>query len=237
MLKGLVSIFLDFPCSLCQRPASKTVCDYCEQQLKACQLKNYQHLQRSQSASSSGCLCNASESRRSDVPIFVWGRYDGNVKQAIAVMKYNRLPDLGLMLGEWLGETWQDSGLELKTSEIAVVPIPLHPKKLKQRGFNQAQKIAEGFCSVTGYALESKILCRIKQGQAMFNLNPSQRKNNITNAFAVGKIPQSKGKKSKLVLLIDDIYTTGATVQEAAKVLEQKGIKVVGAAIVATPQP
>ncbi len=226
MLKGLVSIFLDFPCSLCHRPTSKILCDYCEEQLKACQLNNSQHLKRSYNASASGI---------SHIPIFVWGKYDGSLKQAIAKMKYNRVSDLGLILGKWLGETWGGSVLELNSSEIMVVPIPLYPEKLKQRGFNQAQKIAEGFCSVTGYDLKSKVLRRVKQGQAMFNLNPTQRKINITNAFAVGKIPQSKGKKTKSVLLIDDVYTTGATVQEAAKVLEQKGIKVVGAAIVATP--
>ena len=235
MLKGLVSIFLDFPCSLCQRPASKIVCHYCEQQLKTYQLEISQDLQRLCSPSPS--LGHTLYPARSPMPIFVWGKYDGNLKQAIAAMKYNRLPDLGLMLGQWLGETWRDSGLELNPSEIMVVPIPLHPEKLKQRGFNQAQKIAEGFCSVTGYHLESKILKRIKQSQAMFNLNPAQRKNNIVNAFAMGKMPQSKRKKNKSVLLIDDIYTTGATVQEAAKVLQQRGVKVIGAAIVATPQP
>ena len=217
MLKGLVSIFLDFPCSLCQRPASKIVCHYCEQQLKTCQLKNSKKLWQSR------------------IPVFVWGKYDGNLKQAIAAMKYNRLPDMGLMLGQWLGETWRDSLLDINQSQIMVVPIPLHPEKLKQRGFNQAQKIAEGFCSITGYDLQPKVLKRIKQSQAMFNLNPTQRKINITNAFAVGKIPQSKRKKTKSVLLIDDVYTTGATVQEAAKVLNQKGIKVMGAAVLATP--
>lgn len=235
MLKGLVSIFLDLPCSLCKRPASKIVCHYCEEQLKAYQLKNYQQLMRSRHPSSSGCLSQDSPSGRSHMPIFVWGKYDGNLKQAIALMKYNRLPDLGLMLGKWLGEAWQDSRLNIDRSEIMVVPIPLHPEKIKQRGFNQAQKIAEGFCSITGYSLQPRVLKRIKQGKAMFDLNPTQRKINITNAFAVGKITQSKRNQTQSVLLIDDIYTTGATVKEVAKILNHRGIKVMGAAVIATP--
>lgn len=221
MIKGLVSIFLKLPCSLCKRPASKIICHYCEQQLKTCQLKNSCEFWRTAKRISS----------RSHLPVFVWGKYDGNLKRAIASMKYDRLPDLGLMLGEWLGKSWQDANLEMD-SQIIAVPIPLHPKKQRQRGFNQAQKIAEGFCTITGYSLQPTILKRVKQSQAMFNLNPDQREVNINNAFAVGAISKSKQKS---VLLIDDIYTTGATVREAAKVLTQKGIKVVGVATIATP--
>ncbi len=214
MLKQLVSIFLNFPCALCQRPASKIVCHYCEQQLKSYQLQNHRQLWQG------------------NLPVFVWGKYDGTLKQAIASMKYNRLPEIGLIFGEWLGQSWLD--LNVNFGPTIVVPIPLHVKKLKQRGFNQAEKIAEGFCQVTDYDLQPKVLKRVKQTQAMFGLNPNQRKVNIDSAFAVGKIPQLKGNK-KSVLLIDDIYTTGATVQEAAQVLQQKGIKVIGVAVVATP--
>ena len=214
MLKELVSIFLNFPCALCQRPASKIVCHYCEQQLKSYQLENHQQLWQG------------------NLPVFVWGKYDGTLKRAIAFMKYDRLPDLGLIFGEWLGQSWLDSNFNL--AQIVVVPIPIHVKKLRQRGFNQAEKIAEAFCQVTGYNLQPKILTRVKPSQAMFGLNPNQRKVNINSAFAVGKIPKLKMAK-KSVLLIDDIYTTGATVQEAAKVLQQKGIKVIGVAVVATP--
>ncbi len=220
MLKELLSIFLQFPCSLCQRPASEIVCNYCQQQLKSCQLKNNQKL----------CQGN--------LPVFAWGKYDGTLKRAIASMKYDRLPEMGLMLGEWLGQSWLGSVSEVNQSQIIsqiiVVPIPLHPQKQQQRGFNQAEKIAEGFCQITGYNLHPKVLKRVKQGQAMFNLNPAQRKANINAAFAVGQIPQLK-MAQKSVLLIDDIYTTGATVKEAVKVLHKKGIEVMGVAVVATP--
>ncbi|MDJ0535633.1 MAG: ComF family protein [Xenococcaceae cyanobacterium MO_207.B15] len=233
MLKGLLSIFLKLPCSLCQRPASEIVCSYCQQKLKSCQLNHSQKLS----------LGNLS--------VFAWGRYDGTLKRAIALMKYDRLPEMGSMLGQWLGHNWLSSVSHVNKSKIVVVPIPLHPEKLQQRGFNQAEKIAQGFCQITGYSLQPKILNRVKNSEAMFNLNSAQRKANINDAFAVGNIPPRKMKQkstprlemlpsrkplSRSILLIDDIYTTGATVSEAAKVLQKQGMKVTGVAVVATPQ-
>jgi predicted amidophosphoribosyltransferase len=108
----------------------------------------------------------------------------------------------------------------------------MHPKKQKQRGFNQAALIAEGFCNVTGYKLKVNGLERIKETEAQFSLSVAQRQQNLANAFVIGKdlcrppnIP---------ILLVDDIYTTGATVKAAVKTLEINQIKVLGVAAVAT---
>jgi predicted amidophosphoribosyltransferase len=123
-----------------------------------------------------------------------------------------------------MGENWRTHP-PLTDKRLTVIPIPLHPKRLKERGFNQAEVIAEGFCGVTGYTLASRGLTRIKNTEALFSLAAEERKKTMQAAFQVGKnLP-----KSVPILLIDDIYTTGTTIKEAVEVLRKQGYRVVGA--------
>jgi predicted amidophosphoribosyltransferase len=108
----------------------------------------------------------------------------------------------------------------------------MHPKKQKQRGFNQAALIAAGFCNVTGYKLKVHALERIKETEALFNLSPVQRQENLADAFVLGK--DLRRRPHIPILLVDDIYTTGATVKAAVKTFEQHQITVLGVAAVAT---
>jgi ComF family protein len=217
MLKSLLSLFLQSPCCLCQRFSETSICDRCQQQLKSFQLSSRDRLWQ-------GTL-----------PLFAWGRYEGQLKQALSKLKYERQSQVGTILGQWLGQAWLDSAIALDRAKLIVVPIPLHPEKLKTRGFNQAELIAQGFCQLTGYRLQANALVRVKDTPALFGLNPSQRQQNLQNVFVVGKVWQQKLPKLS-VLLIDDIYTTGTTAQEAAKVLRQQGINVHGVTVIATPK-
>jgi ComF family protein len=210
MLKQLLSVFLENKCSFCHRITSKAICPYCFNKLL-----NSQLLKRDRSF------------WRGDLPLFAWGGYDGELKRAIAKMKYNHYPEIGILLGELLGKAWLESSL-IKDQQVSVVPIPLHPHKLKERGFNQAEKIAQGFCQLTGYSLSPQALIRVKQTQAMFDLNPEQRIKNLQGAFSIGKkLPQHP------VLLLDDIYTMGTTVKESAKILRTHKIQVIGSIVTA----
>jgi ComF family protein len=216
MLKGLLSVFLQSPCPLCNRPAENIVCVYCQKQLESCQLTNPSHLWRG------------------NLPLFAWGVYDNKLKQAIATLKYNNQSQVGILLGQWLGNAWLVNPVSKKISKLTVVPIPLHRERLKTRGFNQAETIARGFCQRTGYSLQPQGLVRVRDTETMFGLAPEQRKQNLKHAFAVGKIWQQQPPKSP-ILLLDDIYTTGTTVREAARVLHNRGIEVCGVAVIATP--
>ncbi|MBE9044064.1 ComF family protein [Pleurocapsales cyanobacterium LEGE 10410] len=212
MLKQLLSVFLESRCPCCQRTTPTTVCKYCLKKLSSHQLSQSDRLKLYR-----------------ELSVFAWGKYDGQLKRAIATMKYNNQPELGTLLGKLLGEAWVNSEQIKSLPKITVVPIPLHRQKLKARGFNQAETIAKSFCRVTGSTLQSQALIRMKQTKAMFDLKDlTQRAKNIQGAFRIGnKLPKHP------VLLIDDIYTTGTTVQESARVLQQAKIKVVGVAVVA----
>lgn len=215
--KSILSLFLQENCPLCERPASNLVCQYCQQQLQSCKLKN------------------SCQFWQGDLPLFAWGTYNGQLKRSIAALKYNGQIELGELLGHWLGKAWLDSSIATQVKKPLVIPIPLHQRKLKERGFNQAELIARSFCQVTGYVLQAKALARVRETDALFGLSPEERKTQLQNAFVLNSSFQQRFPNSP-VLLIDDIYTTGTTVAEAAKVLRQNKISVLGVAAIATPK-
>lgn len=210
MLKQLLSVFLESRCPLCDRTTGETICIYCQKKLYSYQLKPSDR-----------------PNRQGDLPVFAWGRYDGQLKNAIAKLKYENQPEIGRILGRWWGKTWKQNNF-ITERKITVVPIPLHPEKLKIRKYNQADIIAQGFCRETGYCLQPKSLARVRNTKAMFELNPQQRIANLKNAFTIGdRLPQQP------VLLLDDIYTTGTTVKEASRILRQHQVNVMGIVVIA----
>jgi ComF family protein len=217
MLKEFLSFFLQSNCPLCKRSTADLVCHDCQRQLRSCQFKN------------------PGQFWQGELPLFVWGVYQGKLKQAIAALKYENHPHLGELMGYWLGETWLNSPLSVRVKQLTVIPIPLHQRRLQERGFNQAELIARSFCQVTKYRLQSAGLERVKETQAMFGLTSlEEREKNISHAFRLGKGLHQHHPTSP-VLLIDDIYTTGTTVREAAKLLRDRQISVLGVGAIATP--
>jgi ComF family protein len=215
MFKGLLSLFLKSNCPLCQRPAESTICHDCERKLQASQLRN------------------PLQFWRQDLPLFVWGHYEGQLKRAIAVFKYENHPELGEFFGYNLGENWLKCNLLKKNPQLTVIPVPLHVEKQKERGFNQAEVIAKAFCHITRYPLHNEGLVRIRNTDALFNLNPQERQSEIKQAFRLGQgFPQPPRKQP--ILLVDDIYTTGTTARECVKVLNAHQFPVLGVVAIAS---
>lgn len=206
-----LNLFLKANCPLCDRPADDLLCRYCDRQIQDCQLPQPDRYWQG------------------DLPLFAWGKYDGALKQALGKLKYAGYRSIGERCGEWLAESWQRSQLQIPNPQI--VPIPLHPDKLATRGFNQAEAIAQQFVRITGDRLDLS-LQRSRSTVAQFGLSKAARQENVAGAFTIA--PNSALKPGTTVLLIDDIYTTGATVREAAAVLRARQINVCGVAVVAT---
>lgn len=111
------------------------------------------------------------------------------------------------------------------TKECLIVPIPLHPKKERGRGFNQSLLIAEALRDFLGDSspLISRILVRVKNTKAQAEIKDSEkRKENVRNCFAVKNPSEIKGKN---IILIDDVFTSGATANEAVRTLKVAGAK------------
>lgn len=210
---GFLNLFLKPNCPLCNRPADAQLCHDCERQVRRCQFR-----------------CGTQV--RQEVPVFIWGEYKGALKRAITTMKYHNHPEIAQPLGSWLGQTWLKFA-ELPFNQVVVVPIPMFAEKQKKRGFNQAELISRSFCQVTGLPLKSKGLERVRQTEAQFGLSAKQRQENLKDAFCLGPDLRRRSSASS-VLIVDDIYTTGATVQAAIQVFKQYKIPVVGVVAIAT---
>jgi ComF family protein len=208
-----LNLFLKSNCPLCDRAADYILCRYCQRQLQDSQLTTpdrYWH---------------------DDFPLFAWGKYEGAVKRSIGKLKYDGHREIADLYGEWLATSWQQAKPVAMHPKLVVVPIPLHAEKIATRGFNQAELIARSFCQITGHKLDLS-LQRTRSTVAQFGLSKAARQENVAGAFALD--PKSKLQPGATVLLIDDIYTTGATVRSAADVLSARQIDVCGVAVVAT---
>jgi len=104
------------------------------------------------------------------------------------------------------------------TKDAILIPVPLHSSKMRKRGFNQTYEIAKALCKNSDNLKYANILKRITHTETQTQLHRSERAENIKNAFALKK--NSLDKNSKIILL-DDIITTGATLNECAKVLKK----------------
>jgi ComF family protein len=211
-LKGLLNLFLKSNCPICQRPTAEEFCQDCTRQLQRCQRDNPSYLWLGQ------------------LPVFVWGVYGGALKRAIAALKYENQPQLARPLGYWLAQAWLNSNA---TTRLIVVPIPLYAEKLHQRGFNQAALIAQSFCEITGLQLQQQGLERVRNTAAQFNIPVLEREKNLAMAFELGS-GFRRHHPANPVLLLDDIYTTGATAISAAQTLRDAGVRVYGVVAIAS---
>ena len=111
-------------------------------------------------------------------------------------------------------------GKELKQWDIdLIIPVPLHASRKRRRGFNQAEIIAEELSHLTGIPVRNDLLFRIRRTRPQKRLGENERRQNLQGAFAVKKTQSLPSN----ILLIDDIYTTGSTVERCAKMLRLAG--------------
>jgi ComF family protein len=105
-----------------------------------------------------------------------------------------------------------------------VVPVPLHPRRLRERGFNQALSLARFVSRFHSISLDRNNLIRSRWTNTQVGLSERKRRENVKGAFIVKK---EKNFKNKHILLVDDVYTSGSTVDECAKVLLNAGAQTV----------
>jgi ComF family protein len=151
--------------------------------------------------------------------------YQDNIKKAVQRLKYRGQLTLAKPLGQRLGKTLAGSGDSFAFDLI--VPVPLHPNRLRARGFNQALEVARPIARQMSIPLDAALLQRIRKTPQQQGLSASARRSNLHNAFAL------TSKPSKLrILLIDDVMTTGETVRECSRTLVAGGAEEVQVAVV-----
>lgn len=155
--------------------------------------------------------------------------YRGEGRRIIHEIKFEGNKKLGFWVGKQMGKKIQKG--HWKDSLDMILPIPLHFKRLQERGFNQSEKLAKGITAILNISLETNLLRRIVDTPHQTDLSRKQRQENIKNAFQVEDPEILLGKR---ILLVDDVYTTGSTIDACAKVLKEAGAKKVYFSVAAT---
>jgi ComF family protein len=167
-----------------------------------------------------------------------YGSYDGALRDLIHLLKFDQIRALAPVLGRMLADTMAALEPSLPPGMIVIVPVPLHRKKRVERGFNQAEVIARAALSHLArlgkfearFELCAGALVRSRDTGSQIGLSRHQRRENLRDAFAVSD-PAPILKRS--ILLVDDVFTTGATAAECARVLRRAGAGRVWVATVA----
>ncbi|MBU6141956.1 hypothetical protein KGO95_02435 [Patescibacteria group bacterium] len=155
--------------------------------------------------------------------------YDEAVKSSVHQFKYRRWTSVMSVFAPLI-ETYLDR-CGLHESDALIVPIPLHPSRLRDRGFNQAALIARVVAHKLGAPLRPELLKRVRQTHAQAELTDWQaRAENLANAFSV---PDGVSFENKSIILVDDVYTSGATMRDAARALRAAGARKIIAFVVA----
>lgn len=160
---------------------------------------------------------------------FYVGLYAGYLREVIRNLKFKGFAHTGLSLGRILADAIPNDHFRL--SNTVVTPIPLHPSKYAERGYNQAETIAVGLSQVLSVPLCADALSLVRDIADQKRLTAAARVRNVMNAFAV-KAPQTL--MSRDVILVDDVMTTGSTLNEAARVMRLAGASSVTGVVVAS---
>ncbi len=142
--------------------------------------------------------------------------HDKALRQAIHHLKYRQRTELARPLGQMLARYWQDVGLQADL----IVPVPLHPARRQERGYNQAALLARELGRLVERPVDEGQLVRVRATAPQVELDADERRNNVAGAFAWRGPALDSGQ----VVLVDDVCTTGSTLQASAVALRQANV-------------
>lgn len=224
MLNDLISLFYPRNCVCCHQTLNKNEKDCCLLCLSELPRTNF--------------------STFDDNPVakLFWGRIEltfgysvfhftkgGKLQSLLHSLKYNGKTQIGEFFGREIGNELNHSG---KVPNIdLILPIPLHPKKEKLRGYNQSDFIAKGIAEITKIPYQTDTLKRAVHTSSQTRMSKFKRWENVSSIFEVSKPLEVRGKN---ILLVDDVITTGSTLESCAFELLNQNAKSVSIAVVAS---
>jgi len=232
LLQAAVSLLYPATCAMCREQvrAGQYLCDGCEGKIVRivrpfCETCSEPFEGSIKTAFS--CANCAHRTIHFDAAVAAY-RGRGIVRDVIHEFKYNRQIHLRHLVARWLRAALDDERLRGRQFDV-IVPVPLHPARQRERGFNQATLLAELLSAHASIPCRP-LLKRIRYTTTQTALDRSERTENLHNAFRLRKNADVRGLR---MLLIDDVLTTGSTLSECARVLKRAGAKSVHAATAA----
>jgi ComF family protein len=232
-LERLFQFFLPHPCPCCEKfltEGSSGICSDCLAEIHwveppFCTVCGTPFLSKVGEAHACGsCLVK----KRYFTTARALGYYEGPLQQAIHRWKYEGRTSLTVHFGEWLAaglpRYWPSHSFDL------LIPVPLHVRRLRERGFNQALLLVKELSRHTGIPFHARVLQKKRHTLPQVDLSRAEREREIKGVFHV-LAPERVEKKT--ILLVDDVYTTGATVNECSRALLAAGAQQVDVLTVA----
>ncbi len=154
-----------------------------------------------------------------------------DVQSMLHYLKYKDSPEVGILIGNWYGQELLEN--DFHKSFDVIIPVPLHPKKLKKRGYNQSACFGEGLAEVWKIPHLEHGLEKVTNTTSQTKKSRQERYENMKAGFLV---PNPEEIKDKNILIVDDVVTTGATLEACINLLLEKGAKTVSIAAIAITQ-
>jgi competence protein ComFC len=145
--------------------------------------------------------------------------YEGAIKDLIREFKYRKTDYLADTLSKLMVDFIREYDLPISSIDV-IIPVPLHPARLREREFNQAELLTKNIASAFALMVSADNLVRLRHTRTQTELESSKRLENVKDSFSVKSPDRVKGKN---ILLVDDVMTTGATSSEASRALKNAG--------------
>ena len=211
-------------CPFCERVYRAGICPECQIELKKLQIKEPRCMKCGKPVryqEQEYCYDCMHTVHFYDRGFSIW-LHKSLVKQSIYQFKYHNRRCYGFYYGEIMADLYKEmiQTMQIKNPDV-IIPIPLHKKRRRIRGYNQAEIVADHLGRKIGVSVETKWLFRKNNTNPQKTLNRKARWKNLDQAFEVS----DDFCPVRTVLLVDDIYTTGSTIDSVAKVLKAKGVQ------------
>jgi ComF family protein len=218
----LIGLIYPSKCLICDEAqiSSRThlLCDNCLNEIASRPMPNVEAIAETPSGASARIL----------EKVHTGWHYDTTMQQVIHTLKYRRRPSLSKVFGDMLAQRLQND-LKPEMAHAILVPVPLHPRRGRERGFNQSILLAETLAKVWNMLFIPRALERVRFTESQATLDAQARKENVDGAFAPA--PRTN-LQNHTIFLVDDVFTTGATMHACAMALKSAGAtRVIGLAL------
>lgn len=215
-----MAYLIPYSCVICRLPSKNhlDLCLQCEQDLpyakKSCTLCGTKLVEEENTKVCGSCLTNPPPWHQLKSLLY----YQPPIDRLITGLKFHDKLIYANLLGRLFGAKLQQEYSHTKPE--AIIPVPLHPLRLQERGFNQALELARPIAKILGVKIDYNYCKRIKYTEPQSNLSANKRINNTKKSFAV-----PKKAAYQHVAILDDVITTGSTMQELCKTIRKAGVK------------